>query len=131
MNNEPTRYGLTSGRRLGLIIATLMGLLVSCRLKGPPLSEGITPRPTNTMAQEVARSPATPTATPEEPLVATVNGLLILLADYQKQVARFEAAMAAQGFDSEGQEGQAKLTQMRRQVLDSILLSCLVRLVEQ
>jgi parvulin-like peptidyl-prolyl isomerase len=55
-----------------------------------------------------------------------VNGQPILLADYQKQVARFEAAMAGQGFDLEGEEGEARLAQMRRQVLDSMIEQVLI-----
>jgi len=91
------------------------------------------PRPTNTASQETIPPSPTPTmaepapTTPlEEPLAAMVNGQPILLADYQKQVARFEAAMAAQGFDLEGEEGRARLVQMRRQVLDSMIEQVLI-----
>ena len=121
-------------KRPGFVIVTILGLLVSCGPKEVPLSEGITPRPTNTAAQEVAPPLATatiaklsPTATREEPLAAMVNGQPIFLADYQEETARFEAAMAGQGFDLEGEDGQAMLAQMRRQVLDSMIEQVLIK----
>ncbi len=123
-----------SHRRLGLVIVIIVGLLVSCGPKEVPLNEGITPRPTNTAVQEVAPPPATatiarpsPTATSERPLAAIVNGQFIFLADYQEETARFEAAMAEQGFDLESEDGKARLAQMRRQVLDSMIEQVLIK----
>jgi parvulin-like peptidyl-prolyl isomerase len=134
-----------SHKRLGFIIITVLGLLVGCGPKETPLSQEITPRPTNTAVQEVmppvtatvvAASPATatatvakpsPTATSEQPLAARVNGQPIFLADYQEETARFEAAMAGQGFDLESEDGQAMLAQMRRQVLDSMIEQVLIK----
>ena len=120
-------------RRLGFVIVMIVGLLASCGPEGVPPSEGITPRPTNTAVPEAAPPPATatvvapsPTAASEEPLAAMVNGQPILLAYYQEQVTRFEAAMAGQGFDLGSEEGQAKLAQMRRQVLDSMIEQALI-----
>ena len=142
-------------KRPGLVIVIIIGLLVSCGPKEVPFSEGITPVPTNTAVQEVAPPPAptlqvsatplptpqisatmpptpripaiTPTATPEQPLAAMVNGQPILLADYQEEVARYEAAMAGQGFDLESEDGKAMLAQMRRQVLDSMIEQVLIK----
>ncbi len=122
-----------SHRRLGLVIVIIVGLLVSCGTEGVPLSEETTPRPTNTAVPEVVPPPATatiarpsPTATSERPLAAVVDGQPIFLADYQEQVARFEAAMAGQGFDLESEDGKARLAQMRRQVLDSMIEQVLI-----
>ena len=122
-----------SRRRLGFVIVTIVGLLTSCGPEEVPLSEGITPIPTNTAVQEVVTPPATatvvapsPTATSERPLAAMVNGQPILLADYQEEAARFEAAMAGQGFDLESEGGKAMLAQMRRQVLDSMIEQVLI-----
>ena len=132
-------------KRLGFVIVTIMGLLVSCGPEEVPPSEGITPRPTNTATREMAPPPATatvaepppkatamvakpsPTATNEQPLAALVNGRLILLADYQEETARFEAAMAGQGFDLKSEDGKAMLAQMRRQVLDSMIEQVLIK----
>jgi len=120
-------------KRLGLVRVIILGLLVSCGPKETPLSEGITSQPTNTATQEVAPPPATatvaapsPTPTSERPLAALVNGQPILLADYQQEIARFEAAMAGQGFDLKSEDGQAMLAQMRRQVLDSMIEQVLI-----
>lgn len=120
-------------KRLGWIIVAMMGLLVSCGPEGTPLSEGITPRPTHTASQKVTPPAATatavepsPTATCEEPLAARVNGQPIFLADYQEEIARFEAAMAGQGLDLKSEDGQARLAQMRRQVLDSMIEQVLI-----
>jgi len=67
-----------------------------------------------------------PTPTNERPLAATVNGQSIPLADYQKEMTRFEAAMVGQGFDLESEDGKARLAQMRRQVLDSMIEQVLI-----
>jgi parvulin-like peptidyl-prolyl isomerase len=56
-----------------------------------------------------------------------VNGQPILLADYQEETARFEAAMAGQGFDLESEDGKAMLAQIRRQVLDSMIEQVLIK----
>jgi len=132
-------------KRVGFVSVIILGLLVSCGPGEVPLSEGVTPGPTNTAVQEVAPPPATstvaelsptatvpepsPTTTNEQPLAAMVNGQPILLDDYQKETARFEAAMAGQGLDLESEEGQAKLAQMRRQVLDSMIEQVLIEQV--
>jgi len=122
-----------SHRRLGFVIVTIVGLLTSCGPEGTPLNEGRTPRPTNTAVQEVEPPPPTstavapsPTATSERPLAALVNGQPILLADYQEEMARFEAALAGQGFDLESEDGKTTLAQMRRQVLDSMIEQMLI-----
>ncbi len=120
-------------KRLGFVIVTIAGLLVSCGPKGTPPSEEITPRPTSTATQEVTLPPPTPTAVASspiatsEPIAALVNGQPILLADYQEETARFEAAMAGQGLDLESEDGKAMLAQMRRQVLDSMIEQVLIK----
>jgi peptidyl-prolyl cis-trans isomerase C len=133
-------------KRLGFVIVTMIGLLlVSCGPEEVPPGEGITPSPTNTATLEMAPPPATatvaelpskatptvvepsPTATNEQPLAAVVNGQLIFLADYQEETARFEAAMAGQGFDLESEDGKAMLAQMHRQVLDLMIEQVLIK----
>lgn len=116
-----------------MAIVVIVGLLVSCGPKEVPLNEGITPSPTNTAVQEVVTPlPTTtavapsPTAISERPLAAVVDGQPIFLADYQEEAARFEAAMAEQGFDLESEDGKAMLAQMRRQVLDSMIEQVLI-----
>lgn len=77
--------------RFWALLATWVGCLMfaGCRALPSGLG-GTTPTPSPT--------PPPPTATPE-PLAARVNGTPILLADYQAEVARFEAAQAELGID--------------------------------
>lgn len=66
------------------------------------------------------QTPLSPTATPEpeRPLAARVNGQPIYLADYERQVAQYQAALAASGEDLSRPETQQRLLQMRKQILD-------------
>ncbi|UCG23961.1 MAG: peptidylprolyl isomerase [Chloroflexota bacterium] len=59
-------------------------------------AEEETPLPTAT-ASEVAPTAVPPTATPSEPLAATVNGQPITLADYENELARYEQAQSELG----------------------------------
>lgn len=60
-------------------------------------------------------TPASPPTPTPEPLAARVNGDGILLADYEDEVARFEAAQAILGTDL------ASLGDYRRQVLQALI----------
>lgn len=66
------------------------------------------------VAQTPTALPSTPSATPE-PLAARVNGEGILLADFEAEVARFEAAQVALGTDL------ATLDDYRGQVLQGLV----------
>jgi len=120
--------------RPAIFIATLiLGLLAGCASpveESPPPQTSAAPPPTPqasaTSLPTLQISTTTPTAIPEQPLAAMVNGQPILLADYQEETARFEAAMAGQGFDLESEDGKAMLAQMRRQVLDSMIERVLI-----
>ena len=59
-------------------------------------AEEDTTLPTAT-ATEIAPTAIPPTATPSEPLAATVNGQPITLADYEKELARYEQAQVELG----------------------------------
>jgi hypothetical protein len=59
-------------------------------------------------------------------LAGRVNGLPIFLADFEKQVARLEAALKAQGLDPAGAEGQARLSQLRQQVFEALVDQALI-----
>ncbi len=60
---------------------------------------------------------ATPTAT-EVPLAATVNEKPITMAEFERQMANYEASMNANGEDSLSAEGQEVLKQAGRSVLN-------------
>jgi len=113
-----------------LLVAAV--LLTSC-------SQAATPTPAAPAAppEQVPTVPAAPpveAATPAagtvpsggEGLAARVNGQPISLADYQKQLAQFEAALQSQGKDLSSAEGQETLKMIRQQVLDSMIDQVLI-----
>jgi peptidyl-prolyl cis-trans isomerase C len=90
-----------------LIAALLVGILsIGCSTKTPTPPA---PAPDQaTIAAPVAASPAsttptaipptaTPSPTPEPPAAARVNGQIITLADFEKELARYEAAQRSLG----------------------------------
>jgi foldase protein PrsA len=81
-----------------------------------------------TLAVEAANPTPATIPTPEQLLAARVNGQPILLTDYEKQVAQFEAALSVQRPDLSAEESQAALAQIRRQVLEAMINQ---RLTEQ
>jgi foldase protein PrsA len=123
--------GPSASSIVALTIALVLSGLVGC---GPAETLPVEVRePTVASMTPIAVETAVPTAVeaanltpttipaPEKPLAARVNGQPILLADYEKQVAQFEAALSDQGLDLNGEEGQAALAQIRRQVLEAII----------
>jgi peptidyl-prolyl cis-trans isomerase C len=99
-----------AGRRHFILacLACAVGLAGCSALPGP---NGETPTP--------SLPPPTPTATPA-PLAAVVNSEGILLADFESEVARFEAAQAALGTDLatlEGYRGQVLQAMIDRTLL--------------
>ena len=101
---------------VALTIALIFGGLVGCGpVEAPPVEvPELTPTPVTPMAVEVASPTPASVPTPEQPLAARVNGQPIFLADYEKQVAQFEAALSDQERDLNSEEGQAALAQIRR-----------------
>jgi len=65
-------------------------------------------------------TPVPPTPTPTAPLAAQVNGQPLFLADYQRELARYEAAQAASGTEPATGNYQA-------QVLDALIERELIR----
>jgi parvulin-like peptidyl-prolyl isomerase len=114
---------------MGVLAVALILVLTSCGPAEAPTIEVTEP----TLAMPTALETAAPTAveaasptlaavpTPEQLLAARVNGQPILLADYEEQVAQFQAALSDQGLDLDSQEGQAALAQIRRQVLEAMI----------
>lgn len=67
---------------------------------------------------------ATPVPSPTvttEPLAALVNGEPIPLAEYERQVGRYQASLAATGQNPDTEEGQAAVAQGRQWVLDVMI----------
>jgi parvulin-like peptidyl-prolyl isomerase len=94
-------------------------LMILWILAGCAYSDPTTPAPTAS-PQPPTATPAPPTATPE-PLAALVNNEPILLADYERQVARYVASMTSAGQDPTTAEGQATLESGRSWVLDVMI----------
>jgi hypothetical protein len=59
--------------------------------------------------------------TPEPPLAARVNGQAIYLADYERELGRYEMSLAAQGIDPGSPEGQENLAQHRDWILNVMI----------
>ena len=81
--------------------------------------------PANTETSTPEPPTLTPSPTPE-PQAALVDGQPILLADYERQVARYEASMVAAGQVLTTTEGQETLAEGREWVLDIMIDQVLI-----
>lgn len=85
-------------RHRNLALLALLLLLAACRQDPAATSETATAAPVvqATLPPPVAATstPVPPTPTPTEPLAAQVNGQPITLADFERELARFNAAQA-------------------------------------
>lgn len=101
--------------RIAALLALLLLLLAGCRQDPAATAEAtsITPAITATRPPPVASTstPVPPTPTPTEPLAAQVNGQPITLAEFERELARFNAAQAA----------DAAPTDATAQVLDALI----------
>jgi parvulin-like peptidyl-prolyl isomerase len=68
-----------------------------------------------------ASSASTSSATPDRPLAALVNGQPVYLVDYERQVAQYQATLAATGVDLSSEEGQQRVLQAREQILNYMI----------
>lgn len=111
-------------------LAPLIGLLFVLIFSIACASTTVSPSaPSATPASEnVATTPPEPTATAappsptaEPPLAARVNGQPIYLADYERELARYEASLSAQGIDPNSQEGQEELAQAKDWILNVMI----------
>lgn len=95
-------------RKISLLILLSLLALTACNGLGAAQS-------TQTPALPPTQTPLPPTPSPTaEPLAARVNGEGILLADYQAELARFQAALAETGKTATDEES-------RQRVLDSLI----------
>lgn len=94
-----------------LVLASLIicVILVGCG--------GGTPSPLTPTAD----ASSTATASSTEGLAAAVNGQPITMENYQKQIVQVEAFFEQEGLDLESEEGQERLAQARRQVLEQMI----------
>lgn len=124
-----------------LCMTILVMMLAACSVADVP-SAGVAPTvpvapPTSAPAVKTATpaqptvKPAQPTAAPtvapaQVPAAARVNGKVISLADFEKNVARRQAEMTKQGINFSTPDGQAALTEMRRQILEGMIEQALI-----
>lgn len=107
---------------LGLTLALL--LLAAC---GPETASPVAAPTTGANAEGPPPTPIPASPTPERPLAALVNGQPIYLVDYERQVARYEAARVSHGeIDLSTEEGQARLLELRRDVLNGMIEQVLI-----
>lgn len=111
------------------ILLTLVAfvILTSCADPVPDVTQipPQTPKTTQESAENTPTTEPSPTDT-VEPLAAVVNGKSISLAEYERQVARYEASMVAAGQDLNTEEGKQALTQGRQWVLDLMIEQALI-----
>ena len=81
-----------------------------------PETELPTPTTSTTSATDDHPSP-----TPEPPLAARVNGEPIYLAEYERELGRYEAGLAGQGIDPSSPEGQDNVAQHRDWILNVMI----------
>jgi len=114
-----------------LLVLALLALLVAvtaCDSTSPTPAQALptaTSQPEATPLESTATPVPAPTST-SEPLAAVVNGQQILLEEYERQVARYEASMVAAGQDPSTPEGQSALAQGRQWVLDLMVEQMLI-----
>jgi len=118
-------------RHTKLLILVLLAFLVTVSACDSTSSAPTQPLPTATPQPEETpiESTATPVPAPtntSEPLAAVVNGQPIPLAEYERQIARYEASMVAAGQDLSAPEGQSALAQGRQWVLDLMVEQMLI-----
>jgi len=117
-------------------VTILVILLAACSVSEvPPQNAPATPPPppptsapaakTAAPAQpsnKPAQSTVAPTAVSDQAAVAArVNGRPILMAEFEKNIARRQAEMTKQGIDFSTPEGQTALAEMRRQILEGMI----------
>ncbi len=108
-------------------VLTLLVCLTACG-SPPPTATPLTAPSATSLAASPTQNESTATSalpssspTPEPPLAAMVNGQPIYLADYERRLGQYEAALAAQGIDPGSPEGQEKLAQRREWILNVMI----------
>ena len=115
---------------LGLLLVYVMGACSTA--SGNPTAETVTPEPGVTGEPAISATPlpvGTPDGETEEAdpdVVVKVNGRAIGRLEFERQVARFQAAMISQGYSFSGEEGKEAARQVRKQVLEAMIDQMLI-----
>jgi len=114
-----------AGRMMLILLAGLLAL-AACE-SAPVGPDGAPAVPTATLPVGVPANPQPPAQNPVQPLpsapdaAAIVNGVPIPLADYQRQIDQYQAALVQQGMNLNSPEAQAQLVQLRQLLLDNMI----------
>jgi parvulin-like peptidyl-prolyl isomerase len=118
---------------LSAILLLLVYLVGACSTPAPePASEQSTATPDSAGELPATSEPpasAQPEIAPETngpAVVASINGQSIERLDFERQVARFQAAMIGQGHSFSGEEGKEAAMQVRKQVLEAMIDQILI-----
>lgn len=111
-----------------------MGILAACGGADNAASDVQAPTaaPDTQNAPLAAAPQPEPSATPQpvptqEAAIASVNGEAIPLSEYQRRVELHQVELVAQGLDPNTADGQARLEQIRQEVLDGMIDTVLVK----
>ncbi|MBU0704559.1 MAG: peptidylprolyl isomerase [Chloroflexi bacterium] len=111
----------------GIRRLTPLLLLLVCAACGPAVATSVPPTsappiPTDAAPANPTTAPDLPaTPTPEAHLAAQANGQPIYLADYERELAQYEASLLTRGIDSSSPEGQENLAQARDWILNVMI----------
>jgi parvulin-like peptidyl-prolyl isomerase len=93
-------------RKIALLALIVLLLPAACQNQGGAVAtpgavsqEGVQPAATTLPPVVATNTPVPPTPTPTEPLAALVNGEPIFLADFERELARFQAAQTEPSTD--------------------------------
>lgn len=116
---------------VGLLLAALLGSIAACVPTAPTAPTAMPPSATQSGSETTAvptvveAVPPTDepqvTPTPEPPMAARANGQPVLLADYERALAQYEADLAARGIDSTSDEGQAEMDRAKAWILNVMI----------
>ena len=120
-----------------LSVCTACGPALATSVSSTPVQEPIVtaatlPTEAASPASATPSSPSTstpsesPSPSPEAPLAALVNGQPIYLADYERELGRYEADLPARGIDPSSAEGQADLAEARTWILEWMITEVLI-----
>ena len=117
-------------RKIPILILLILVALASLTSCADPVPDVTLVAPSTA---DATQEPEADTPTPEppptatlEPQAAVVNGQPISMAEYEQQVARYEASMVAAGQDLSTEEGKQALAQGRQWVLDLMIEQTLI-----
>ena len=109
------------GALVALALLSVSTACVPTLVTSAPTSAPIDASEATALAAPTAASVAQSSPTPEPPMAALANGQPISLADYERELGRYEASLLSRGIDPNSPEGQENLAQARAWVLNVMI----------